>query len=690
MPNKIDNSNEYPTVVNDLVEIAGRIEALTVAIAGGDRAEDLKLVESARDHGIINRIILVGGKASITRSVEEVGIEIDEQDVIVANDSEQTAAAIVELVKSGEIDVVLKGDMPTHIMNRQMLPLANRPTVSTVTLFDAAAISNGKPMILTDPGVTTVCNFGRMANLVRNAVDVAHVVMEIDRPRVAILSANEKQIASLPSTWKGLQLAKRNWPDAIVCGPLSFDLATDRHSVSIKGMPDLPNAEQVAGQADILVCPGIDTANAIYKTIAAMSKQGLASLAGVTVGFPVAYIILSRSDTLETRLNSIALCSIYSQRSRQKPESSVSVAGKTYRVLAVNPGSTSVKLAVYENDKCIHDSEAEYDMPVNAGSDGRDGQIEYLAKLAEAELEKWGNVTIDAVAGRGGFLPRQTKPVEAGAYIIDHAIISAILDHPERNHASNFGIPVAALLSEKLNVPAYTVDPVVVDQFDDKARVSGYAPITRRSTSHALSIRAAARRAAQSVGREIEDTNFVVGHLGGGITIATVCKGRITDNSIALLGGGPFTPQRAGQLPTGELIDLCYSGQYTRDELIDELTRRGGLQSYLGEYRMDVIERRINDGDEKARLAVDAMVYQILKEIGAAFMAAGCDIEAIVLTGGLTRSNLIKKALTHRLNRLAPVMVFKGSLEMQALAEGAISVLSGKVKAMHYRLPKEM
>ena len=686
----MDNSNEYPRVINDLVEIAGKIEGLTVAVAGGDRVDDLKLVESARDHGIINRIVLVGRKDSITRSVEQVGIEIDEQDVIIANDDEEIAAAIVELVKSGGIDIVLKGNIPTHVMNRHMLPLANRPTVSTVSLFDAAAISNGKPMILTDAGVTTICNLGRMADLVRNAVEVAHAVMEIDKPRVAILSANEKQIASLPSTWKGLQLARRNWPDAIVCGPLSFDLATDSHSVSIKGMPDLPNAEQVAGEADILICPGIDTANAIYKTIAAMNKQGLASLAGITVGFPVSYIILSRADTLETRLNSIALCSIYSQRTRQKPKSSVSVPDKTYRVLAVNPGSTSVKLAVYENDKCIHDSETEYNMPLNAGSDGRDEQIEYMVKLAKEQLENCGNVKIDAVAGRGGFLPRQTKTLEAGTYIIDQDIISAILDHPERIHASNFGIPVAGALGKQLSIPAYTVDPVVVDQFDDKARVSGYAPITRRSTSHALSIRAAARHAAQAAGRDMEDINLVVAHLGGGITIATVCKGRITDNSIALLGGGPFTPQRAGQLPTGELIDLCYSGQYTRDELIDELTRRGGLQSYLGEHRMDVIERRIEGGDKNARLAVDAMVYQILKEIGAAFMAAGCDIEAIVLTGGLTGSDLIKNALTHRLNRLAPVMVFKGSLEMQALAEGAVNVISGKETAMSYNLPEEI
>jgi phosphotransacetylase len=238
-------------------------------------------------------------------------------DMVAADDDEQMAAATVELIRDGGVDIVLKGGVSTPIINRHMLPLAVRPTVSLATVFDAAPLANGRPMILTDAGVTTVCTAERLVDLIDNAVDVAQAVMGIDRPRVAILSANEKQIPSLPSTRIGLELARRPWPSAAVCGPLSFDLATDLDSVAIKGMPDLPGAEEVAGRADVLVCPGIDAANVLYKVIAAMNKFGQASLASITVGFPVPYIILSRSDSVETRLASIALCAVYARRRPQ-------------------------------------------------------------------------------------------------------------------------------------------------------------------------------------------------------------------------------------------------------------------------------------------------------------------------------------------------------------------------------------
>ena len=346
-----DNSNPVNPNANlekvvDLVEIAGGLPSSTVVVVGGHRIEDLRLVESARDHGIVDRIILVGSKERITKSIAEVGIEIDPDDIVPADSDQEIARKTVELIKAGGVDIVLKGAISTPIINRHMLPLACRSTVSLATLFDAASIGKGRPIIMTDAGVTTVCNFGRMHDLLRNAVDVAHTVLGLDRPRVAILSANEKQIPSLPSTWMGLELSKRSWPDAVVCGPLSFDLAIDPESVAIKGLPDLPGAAEVAGRADVLVCPGIDTANTLYKTISTMNKYGEASLASITLGFPMPYIILSRSDSLETRLVSIALCAVYVQRNMKKkqllqqPAASTEPVPDTVRVLAVNPGST--------------------------------------------------------------------------------------------------------------------------------------------------------------------------------------------------------------------------------------------------------------------------------------------------------------------------------------------------------------
>jgi phosphotransacetylase len=206
--------------------------------------------------------------------------------------------------------------MSTPILNQRMLKLAVRSTVSLVTVFDAAPIADGRIVLMTDAGFTTVCTIERMADMVTNAADVARVVLGIPQPRVAILSANEKLIGSLPSTKMGFELAQRDWPDAVVCGPLSLDLATDPESVEVKGIPDLPNAQEVAGRADILVCPNLESANVLYKMLTAMNKYGQASLASITMGFMTPYSIISRADTMETRMVSIALCSIYAQRVR--------------------------------------------------------------------------------------------------------------------------------------------------------------------------------------------------------------------------------------------------------------------------------------------------------------------------------------------------------------------------------------
>jgi len=492
--------------VADLVEIAGRLPPSTVVVPGGDRVEDLRLVEAGRDHGFIDRVVLVGDPERIRRAVDEVEIEIPAGDIIAAANDEEAAAATVRLLREGEMDVVLKGNISTPIINRHMRPLALRSTVSLATVFDASPLAGGRPMLLTDAGFTTVCNFGRMADLVDNALDVARVVMGIPRPRVAILSANEKQISSLPSTRTGLALSRRRWPGAFVCGPLSFDLAVDPESVAIKGMPDLPQAEEVAGRADILVCPGIDAANILYKTIAAMAKYGQASLAGITVGFPVPFIILSRSDTVEVRLDSIALCSIYSQRTRNRPDCRAAEAAprRSWRILAVNPGSTSSKISLYENLDCIHEAEVGHKVASALTPEDRRNQSECLTGYVLDTLEKWGAGPLDAVVGRGGFLPRPEGKLSGGTYLVaapgkggmevEDEIISGVLDFPGKVHPSNLGIPVAAALAGKLGIPAYTVDPVVVDEFSPEAEISGYAPscVGARPTSSASRRRPAA------------------------------------------------------------------------------------------------------------------------------------------------------------------------------------------------------
>lgn len=373
---------------------------------------------------------------------------------------------------------------------------------------------------------------------------------------------------------------------------------------------------------------------------------------------------------------------------------------RAFRVLAVNPGSTSTKVAAFELDRCVHDTEVQHEVPMLATLEDRRAQVAERTRLVLEELARSGLDRPDAVVGRGGFLERPTEKLAGGTYVVaekrgdrlvvDRGIVSAVLERPEKEHASNLGIPVAAELAQRLDVPAFVVDPVVVDEFSPVAEISGYAPVVRKSTSHALSVRATARKAAEQMGLPLAESSLVVAHMGGGITVAAVHRGRMVDNSIALLGGGPFTPQRAGHLDLDAMMDLCFSGRFTRAELTSELTKRGGLQSYLGEHRMEVIQQWIEDGDPRARLVVEAMIYQIAKEIGAMYVAIGCRADAIALTGGLARSEFVVKGVRARVERLAPVLVFPGSLEMAAMAAGAVAVLSGREQARRYKPPGDV
>ncbi len=649
--------------VVDLIDIAGKLPASTVVVAGGHRVEDLRLVESARDHGIVDRIILVGSKDRIAKSVTEVGIEIDPEDIVPADKDEQIAKATVELIRNGKADIVLKGGISTPVINRHMLPLAIRSTVSLATVFDAACIAGGRPMVLTDPGVTTVCNFGRVRDLARNAVDVAQTVMGIEKPRVAILSANEKQIPSLPSTWIGLEMARRSWPDAVVCGPLSFDLATDPESVSVKGLPDLPNAAEVAGRADVLVCPGIDTANALYKTISAMNKYGEASLASITVGFPVPYIILSRSDSVETRLVSIALSAVYTQRGKKQRRLQKAKLATTrqYRILAVDPDRTPILAALYENDRSLHQAEVFHDGP----SSGQNGDVAQLALLVCGLLDQWGEEKVDAIAVASGLA---SEPAEGPSAEISDA----------GDSGRSLGPPLAEALALKLSARALVVSPSVTTRYAPEAKLSGYEPIVRGGSLNALMVSAVAERAAADIGLPLSQVNLVIAYLDDVITTAAVRGGTIIDGTVSPLGEGPFTLHAAGSLPARNLIELCFSGRFSRDQLIGELTRRGGLRSYLGTDLMEEVERRIADGDDHARAAAEAMVYQIAKEIGRTYVATGCDVEMIVLAGSLIRSSWIQAALRRRVIRLAPVTVYKDLTDMAAVAHGAVEILSGR------------
>ena len=230
------------------------------------------------------------------------------------------------------------------------------------------------------------------------------------------------------------------------------------------------------------------------------------------------------------------------------------------------------------------------------------------------------------------------------------------------------------------------MDAVVADDFPDVARISGYEGIERNSMAHVLSVKAMARKVAERMGKKLEDLRFVVTHMGGGTTVAALKHGKLVDNNLALLGQGPFTPQRAGSLPLKGVIELCYSGRFTKDEVMKELAKHGGLTSYLGEDDGRIIARRVEEGDEKARRVLEAMAYQIAKEIGAMSVACGGNVDGLVFSGGFARSELFVGMLRPWVEHLGPITVFPDNVEMEAMASGALRVLTGEEEARTYSL----
>lgn len=368
------------------------------------------------------------------------------------------------------------------------------------------------------------------------------------------------------------------------------------------------------------------------------------------------------------------------------------------QILVINPGSTSTKLAFFRGREEFVSAELAWDLHASLRGEEAEREIARYGRAIEEFLTAHG-LAPDAVVGRGGFIRCDHCRIRAGVYevvaldqgraVLRQDIYRGVTASPELDHASNFGIPVAARVALDLNIPAFCVDPIVVDDFQELARFSGYAPVERRSLAHVLSVRAMCRKAADQLGLALTACKMVAAHLGGGITVAAVRDGRMVDCNNALLGGGPFTPQRVGSLPMRDLIDLCYSGRFSKPELHRELLKRGGLMSYLDDDDMQRISRRIDAGDTRAAQVVEAMIYQIAKEIGAMAMAAGGPVDAVVCSGGLCHAPRVTEPLRERVGHLAPVMVFPGSLEMEAMAHGALRILTGVEQPLAYHLPPE-
>lgn len=353
-----------------------------------------------------------------------------------------------------------------------------------------------------------------------------------------------------------------------------------------------------------------------------------------------------------------------------------------YKILAINPGSTSTKIAVFENEKLLYEKTLRHSSEEINRYEKIYDQLEFRKDAIERSLKEASlNIyDLDAVVGRGGLL----KPIRGGTYEVNDNMIKDLKAGVLGQHASNLGGIIAREIADKASIPSYIVDPVVVDEMEEVARVSGIPEISRISIFHALNQKAIGRRAAKDMNKKYEDCNFLIVHMGGGITVGAHKKGRVIDNTNGLDGEGPFSPERSGGLPVGGLMRLCYGDKLSKSEVEKRIKGNGGVVAYLGTNDIRDVEDMIEKGNKKAELIYEAMIYQICKEIGSFATVLKGEVDAIILTGGIAYSNKIVKKIEERVKFIAPVIAYPGEDEMIALAQGGLRVLNGEEEALDY------
>ena len=354
---------------------------------------------------------------------------------------------------------------------------------------------------------------------------------------------------------------------------------------------------------------------------------------------------------------------------------------ETRYILAINPGSTSTKIAVYADTTPVFIQTISHTSEELAIFELVTDQFNFRKNLILEELKSADIVLkhIRVIMGRGGLL----KPVESGIVEVNKRMISDLESCSYGEHASNLGGLISYDLAHSLpNAKAYITNPVVVDEMDDLARLSGHPLLPRRSVFHALNQKAVAREHSKSIMKKYEDLNLIVVHLGGGITVGAHKKGRVVDVNQGLDGDGPYSPERTGTLPVGDLVRLCFSGKYSQNDILRMINGEGGLVAYLGTNSAYEVEQRISDGDSASKY--DGMAYQISKEIGAMVAVLKSNVDGILITGGIAYDKYFVNQIISYVNRFAPVHVYPGEDEMKALAMNGLRLLNGEVKARSY------
>lgn len=351
-------------------------------------------------------------------------------------------------------------------------------------------------------------------------------------------------------------------------------------------------------------------------------------------------------------------------------------------ILAINPGSTSTKIAVFENETVVFKKSIKHETSHIQSFDKMIDQYAFREQtiLDALKAENFDLSTLSAVVGRGGML----KPIEGGTYQVSDQMVEDMRIAKRGEHASNLGCVIAKKIADHYNIPSFIVDPVAVDEMHDIARFTGMPEIKRDSLFHALNQKAVALKAAKDLEKSYKSLNLIIAHLGGGISVGVHEKGRVIDVNNALDGDGPMSPERSGSVPLGPLYKMVFSGKYTLKEIKDKNYGKGGLVAYLGTNDGAEIQKRIKNGDTKAAFIYSVMCYQIAKEIGACATVLKGKVDAIILTGGLAYDHMTVEMIKERVAFIAPVLVYPGEDEMEALALGALRVLKGEEEAKIY------
>ena len=353
-----------------------------------------------------------------------------------------------------------------------------------------------------------------------------------------------------------------------------------------------------------------------------------------------------------------------------------------YNILTINPGSTSTKVALFRDLEQVKTLTLRHSAEEIARFASVADQLEWRLEIILDALKADGIKLEDlnAVIGRGGLM----RPIEGGVYRVGETMI-ADLTAPKRQHASNLGALIARRIADQAGVEAYIADPVVVDELQDLARVSGIKSIPRRSIFHALNQKAIARRYAMEEGEKYEDLNLIVVHMGGGISVSAHAKGRVIDTNNALDGDGPIAPERAGTIPAGDLVDLCFSGEYDKAEIKKLLAGKGGLVDHVNCNNVQELnEVRAANGDQEARFMLNAMSYSVAKWIGEMAVVLKGKVDAILLTGGIAWNDCVNDVIVDYCKFIAPIKIYPGENELQSLAENALRVLKGETVAKEY------